>query len=516
MNPYYSYYPISSQNNYWQYYQNCMAPYWYQMNNSQPQNFSYQMGCQNGSQLDLNKNQSNCVQIPSNNDTYDFQALERVKTQNNIEKTDLIDDVNLKKKVKKQRGHWTNEEHYKFLQFVRLHSDLFKTTVHKKLNRVFKMMAEEIQTRNACQCRSHFSKFNPFIETTILRRKLCNDEQVYQKMFENNNKLDHNICHNFLIRCFETQVKVNSKCQQSKALPDDFAQQILNNDIILVLSNYTNNEALKNLIQLYMQGVEYYKECENKAHEYFEIKLKNIFTNPSILQTSQQQSKQSTPPEKNKIEVPKINVAQTSYSFMNKSKTSKKSDNNILSFSFQEPVVDKFFQCGSTINKNPNSQSFSKIIKNTESSHSGGEEEEENTHQKNIIEQEKEEKIKEIQNQVIEEQIIIQTEGRAKEIAIQFKKQEKRISQQIEAGMNAQESSIQKRMEMRKLRSQFSLHNINKTQSTPTIKQIDQHKIPQDDPNCIPEEINEIGSGKLSSNKKHVEVNQFQFNDECK
>ncbi|CAD8119040.1 unnamed protein product [Paramecium sonneborni] len=264
-----------------------------------------------------------------------------------------------------------------------------------------------------------------------------------------------------------------------------------------------------------MAGVEYYKECEDRAHEYFEIKLKNIFTNPSILQPSEQ-AKQSTPPEKKKIEVPVINVQQTSYSFMNKSKTSKKSDNNILSFSFQEPVVDKFFQCGSSINKNPSSQSFSKIIKNTESSRSGDEEEQERPQQKNIIEQEKEEKIKEIQNQVFEEQIIIQTEGRAKEIASQFKKQERRISQQIEAGMNAQESNIQKRMEMRKLRSQFSLHNINKAQSTPTIKQFDQHKTPQDDPNCIPEETNEIGSGKLSSNKKHVEVNQFQFNDECK
>ncbi|CAD8094821.1 unnamed protein product [Paramecium primaurelia] len=264
-----------------------------------------------------------------------------------------------------------------------------------------------------------------------------------------------------------------------------------------------------------MQGVEYYKECEDRAHEYFEIKLKNIFTNPSVLQPTEQ-AKQSTPPEKKKIEVPKINVVQASYSFMNKPKTSKKPDNNILSFSFQEPVVDKFFQCGSTINKNSNSQSFCKIIKNTESSHSGEEEEEEIIHQKNIIEQEKEEKIKEIQNQVIEEQIIIQTEGRAKEIASQFKKQERRISQQIEAGMNAQESSIQKRKEMRKLRSQFSLHNINKTQSTPTIKQFNQHKTPQDDPNCIPEETNEIGSGKLSSNKKHIEVNQFQFNDECK
>ncbi|CAK61051.1 unnamed protein product (macronuclear) [Paramecium tetraurelia] len=296
---------------------------------------------------------------------------------------------------------------------------------------------------------------------------------------------------------------------------DNFMSKILSNDIVLVLSNYTNNEALKNLIQLYMQGVEYYKECEDRAHQYFEIKLKNIFTNPSILQPSEQ-PKQSTPPEKKKIEVPTINVVQAQYSFMNKPQTSKKPDNNILSFSFQEPVVDKFFQCGSTINKNQNSQSFCKIIKNTESSHSDEEEEEENTHQKNMIEQEKEEKIKEIQNQVIEEQIIIQTEGRAKEIAIQFKKQERRISQQIEAGMNAQESSIQKRKEMRKLRSQFSLHNINKTQSTPTIKQFGQHKTPQDDPNCIPEETNEIGSGKLSSNKKHVEVNQFQFNDECK
>ncbi|CAD8116163.1 unnamed protein product [Paramecium sonneborni] len=191
MNPYYSYYPNTQQNNYWQYYQYCQAPYWYQMNTQQQQNMSYQVGCQGISQIDLN--QSNNLHPNQMNDIQnyvDMQSLERMKTQNNIEKTDFKEDLDSKKKVKKQRGHWSNEEHYKFLQFVRLHSDLFKTTVHKKLNRVFKMMAEEIQTRNACQCRSHFSKFNPFIETSILRRKLCNDEQVYEKMFENKNKLD--------------------------------------------------------------------------------------------------------------------------------------------------------------------------------------------------------------------------------------------------------------------------------------------------------------------------------------
>lgn len=30
-------------------------------------------------------------------------------------------------------------------------------------------------------------------------------------------------------------------------------------------------------------GVEHYKEIEDRAHEYFTIKLKNIFTNPTVL-----------------------------------------------------------------------------------------------------------------------------------------------------------------------------------------------------------------------------------------
>ncbi|CAD8094823.1 unnamed protein product [Paramecium primaurelia] len=191
MNPYYSYYPNSQQNNYWQYYQYNQLSHWYQMNNQQQQIMSYQVGCQSMPQQDQSNIQSNNLHQMNDLQNYvDIQGLERMKTQNNIEQTNLKNDQDSKKKVKKQRGHWTNEEHYKFLQFVRLHSDLFKTSVHKKLNRVFKMMAEEIQTRNACQCRSHFSKFNPFIETNILRRKLCNDEQVYEKMFENKNKLD--------------------------------------------------------------------------------------------------------------------------------------------------------------------------------------------------------------------------------------------------------------------------------------------------------------------------------------
>ncbi|KAM3133751.1 hypothetical protein pb186bvf_014160 [Paramecium bursaria] len=86
--------------------------------------------------------------------------------------------------IQNKRGHWTNEEHYKYLKFVRQHKDLFENSTQKKLNRVFKMMSMEIPSRTACQCRSHFSKFNPLDQTAKIRRKLVNNEDVYEKMFQ--------------------------------------------------------------------------------------------------------------------------------------------------------------------------------------------------------------------------------------------------------------------------------------------------------------------------------------------
>ncbi|CAD8057473.1 unnamed protein product [Paramecium sonneborni] len=56
---------------------------------------------------------------------------------------------------KKNIGHWTKDEHEKYLQFLEDNSYM------KKNNKIFKPMSEIIGTRSPSQCRSHHQKFNP-------------------------------------------------------------------------------------------------------------------------------------------------------------------------------------------------------------------------------------------------------------------------------------------------------------------------------------------------------------------
>ncbi|CAD8063500.1 unnamed protein product [Paramecium sonneborni] len=64
---------------------------------------------------------------------------------------------------KKNVGHWTKEEHEKYLYFLEEHSDI------KKNNKIFKSMSEVIGTRSPSQCRSHHQKFNPL--SPIVQKK---------------------------------------------------------------------------------------------------------------------------------------------------------------------------------------------------------------------------------------------------------------------------------------------------------------------------------------------------------
>ncbi|CAD8142964.1 unnamed protein product [Paramecium pentaurelia] len=64
---------------------------------------------------------------------------------------------------KKNVGHWTKEEHEKYLYFLEEHSDI------KKNNKIFKSMSEVIGTRSPSQCRSHHQKFNPL--SPLVQRK---------------------------------------------------------------------------------------------------------------------------------------------------------------------------------------------------------------------------------------------------------------------------------------------------------------------------------------------------------
>ncbi|CAD8115582.1 unnamed protein product [Paramecium primaurelia] len=64
-------------------------------------------------------------------------------------------------------GHWTNQEHLLYLEFVKNHESILKSKYDKKSKKIFKLMSQYIPTRNATQCRSHHQKFNPLIKRKL-------------------------------------------------------------------------------------------------------------------------------------------------------------------------------------------------------------------------------------------------------------------------------------------------------------------------------------------------------------
>ncbi|CAD8096031.1 unnamed protein product [Paramecium sonneborni] len=188
----------SNYNPYYSQVQTYMAPQPYLQNESYHLNYYQQSNCINYNTEQTEMKQPKIIISPYIKQEDNLIKQTDIHTQNLCEKKNeddssdkLLQKVETVRQVKKpnsqiiqnRRGHWTNEEHYKYLKFVRQHKELFQTSVQKKLNRVFKMMSIEIPTRTACQCRSHYSKFNPLDHIGKVRRKLVNDESVYQRMF---------------------------------------------------------------------------------------------------------------------------------------------------------------------------------------------------------------------------------------------------------------------------------------------------------------------------------------------
>jgi hypothetical protein len=64
-------------------------------------------------------------------------------------------------------------------------------------------------------------------------------------------------------------------------LPNDFAQQILDNEIEFKLNDNPSNQTLCNLITLYSLGVEYYESIKSYKYLYFKQKMSEIFTTPN-------------------------------------------------------------------------------------------------------------------------------------------------------------------------------------------------------------------------------------------
>ncbi|CAD8143651.1 unnamed protein product [Paramecium octaurelia] len=87
---------------------------------------------------------------------------------------------------RKNIGHWTKEEHDKYLQFLEDHAHL------KKNNKIFKPMSEIIGTRSPSQCRSHHQKFNPqspeVQRKSVKLIKINQDTKVQAQLFEETNE----------------------------------------------------------------------------------------------------------------------------------------------------------------------------------------------------------------------------------------------------------------------------------------------------------------------------------------
>ncbi|CAD8116780.1 unnamed protein product [Paramecium sonneborni] len=116
-------------------------------------------------------------------------------------------------------------------------------------------------------------------------------------------------------------------------LPKDYADQILQNDITLMMSKYTDSIALNNLIQLYMKGIEYYEAQKDKQSEYFKSKLNWIMSHPSII----------SPKKKEEETIPKSSIKKLDFKVHTIIDTSQHYDHNIQQFEIpqEKQVVQK-------------------------------------------------------------------------------------------------------------------------------------------------------------------------------
>ncbi|CAK84945.1 unnamed protein product (macronuclear) [Paramecium tetraurelia] len=110
----------------------------------------------------LNKYQQGVVQMEEEINFKDSLNNELTSTRSpKSKKIKKCDSLSPKKNV----GHWTKEEHEKYLKFLEDNIQM------KKNNKIFKPMSEIIGTRSPSQCRSHHQKFNP--SSPLAQRKSC-------------------------------------------------------------------------------------------------------------------------------------------------------------------------------------------------------------------------------------------------------------------------------------------------------------------------------------------------------
>ncbi|CAD8096033.1 unnamed protein product [Paramecium sonneborni] len=314
-----------------------------------------------------------------------------------------------------------------------------------------------------------------------------------------------------------TSPKTNMRHSQRKQLPKDFAQQILDNDIILVLSEYTNDDALRNLINLYMLGVEHFKEIQDQSYKYFQIQLNKLILNPVVTQPnlpSQQKTPQSPIIKKKNLAPPKIDVNihqehqenqdHQIHQDLQYSKTAQiMRDTKTSTFNFNDDSITQNHNL--KINKHNN---------NTSSVDFDHEQQQQNDIQNRVQSQQDERK--ENMTLDLKQQLFLFDENKeASDLIDQYKSDQLKIEKIKNEQISKQTTAFLMKLSQRNNKKKFNTQivtNINRYNSQPTFQNQNESKSEQRpiQDQIIFEDKNESSSKILSSEKN---TNKFQFDE---
>ncbi|CAD8181059.1 unnamed protein product [Paramecium pentaurelia] len=305
--------------------------------------------------------------------------------------------------------------------------------------------------------------------------------------------------------------KAAMRHSQRKQLPKDFAQQILDNDIILVLSEYTNDDALRNLINLYMLGVEHFKEIQDQSYKYFQIQLNKLILNPVVTQPTippLQKLNESPIIKKKNMPPPKLDVNIQQNNQENQDLQYSKTaivmrDTKATTFHFNEDSI-----------KETHNQKISKHNINNTSSIDFDHEQLQNDINNRVQSQQDERK--ENMTLDLKQQLFLFDENKeASDLIDQYKSDQLKIEKikndQISKQTTAFLMKLSQRNNKKKMNTQI-VTNINRYNSQPTI--MNQNRCNQEqhliDEQIIIEDKNE-SSSKITSSEKNNK--KFQFDE---
>ncbi|CAD8194972.1 unnamed protein product [Paramecium octaurelia] len=306
--------------------------------------------------------------------------------------------------------------------------------------------------------------------------------------------------------------KANMRHSQRKQIPKDFAQQILDNDIILVLSEYTNDDALRNLINLYMLGVEHFKEIQDQSYKYFQIQLNKLILNPVVTQPSvppQQKPQESPKIQKKNLPPPKIDVNIHQNDQENQDQQYSKTavvmrDTKASTFHFNEDSVTE------TLNQKINNKHS---INNTSSVDFDNEQFQNDVH--NRVQSQQDER-KENMTLDLKQQLFLFDENKeASDLIDQYKSDQQKIEKikndQISKQTTAFLMKLSQRNNKKKMNTQI-VTNINRYNSQPALQNQNGYNSEQRpiEEQIILEDKNE-SSSKITSSDKNTK--KFQFDE---